>query len=133
MKRLGPMLVAGIATSGNDLLEESYYNKAQLTEFVSDGYRQPLQIKGWELGFYNFTIAPRQNDLAENLDQLEQPTLILTGEYDTVVPAADAKKLHSLIKNSMFESITDSAHLPQEEQPDQFMAAFEKHWAALTK
>jgi pimeloyl-ACP methyl ester carboxylesterase len=31
MQRLGPILVAEIASSGNALLEESYYDKSQLT------------------------------------------------------------------------------------------------------
>ena len=131
MQKLGPMLVAGIATSGDDLLEESYYNKAQLTQAVYDGYHKPLKIKGWEQAFYNFTIAPRENDLKENLSALTMPTLVMTGEHDTVVPAADAPLLHQQIAGSQLEVIADSAHLPQEEQPAAFMDVFAKHWALL--
>jgi pimeloyl-ACP methyl ester carboxylesterase len=131
MQKLGPMLVAGIATSGDDLLEESYYNKVQLTQAVYDGYHKPLKIKGWEQAFYNFTIAPRENDLKENLSELTMPTLVMTGEYDTVVPASDAPLLRSQIPGSELEIIAKSAHLPQEEQPAAFMDAFSKHWALL--
>jgi pimeloyl-ACP methyl ester carboxylesterase len=131
MQKLGPMLVAGIATSGDDLLEESYYNKAQLTQAVYDGYHKPLKIKGWEQAFYNFTIAPRENELKDNLSALSMPTLVITGEYDTVVPASDATLLQQQIAGSVFEVIADSAHLPQEEQPVAFMKVFAKHWALL--
>ncbi len=133
MQKLGPMLVAGIATSGDDLLEESYYNKAQLTQTVYDGYHKPLKIKGWEQAFYNFTIAPRDNDLKDNLSALTMPTLVITGEYDTVVPASDAPLLQQQIAGSQLEVISDSAHLPQEEQPAAFMEVFAKHWDYLNK
>lgn len=133
MQKLGPMLVAGIATSGDDLLEESYYNKAQLTQAVYDGYHKPLKIKGWEQAFYNFTIAPRDNDLKDNLSALNMPTLVITGEYDTVVPASDAPLLQQQIAGSQLEVISDSAHLPQEEQPLAFIDAIAKHWDYLNK
>ncbi len=133
MQKLGPMLVAGIATSGDDLLEESYYNKAQLTQAVYDGYHKPLKIKGWEQAFYNFTIAPRDNELKDNLSALTMPTLVMTGEHDTVVPASDAPLLQQQISGSVLEVIADSAHLPQEEQPGAFMDVFAKHWDFLNK
>jgi pimeloyl-ACP methyl ester carboxylesterase len=131
MQKLGPMLVAGIATSGDDLLEESYFNKAQLTQAVYDGYHKPLKIKGWEQAFYNFTISPRENELKENLGALTMPTLVMTGEHDTVVPASDAPLLRNQIPGSELEIIAKSAHLPQEEQPAAFIDAIAEHWALL--
>ena len=59
------------------------------------------------------------------------PTLVMTGEHDTVVPAADAPLLHQQIAGSKLEVIADSAHLPQEEQPAAFVDAFAKHWDFL--
>jgi len=133
MQKLGPILVSNIATSGDDLLRKSYYNKSKLTQAVYDGYHQPLKIKGWEQAFWYFSTAPKENQLKENLTSLSLPTLVITGKYDAVVPAADAPKLQKLIPNSSLEIIPKTTHLPQEEQPELFMEAVNKHWEALVK
>lgn len=131
IKKLGPILVSSIATSGMDLLMESYFDQRQLTAEVLKGYQAPLKVKGWEVGFWNFATAPRKNNLSENLDDLKLPTLLITGSNDTVVPTSDTVKLDTLIENSELEIIQQSAHLPQEEKPEQFMLAIAKHWSAL--
>jgi pimeloyl-ACP methyl ester carboxylesterase len=41
--------------------------------------------------------------------------------------------LHQQISNSSLEIIPKATHLPQEEQPDLFMAAVLKHWNELNK
>jgi len=131
MQKLGPILVSSIATSGDDLLRKSYYDQSKLTQAVYDGYHQPLKIKGWEQAFWDFTNAPRDNQLKDNLSQLTLPTLVITGKYDEVVPAKDAIELQKLIVGSHLEIIDKTTHLPQEEQPELFMEAVEKHWEHL--
>jgi pimeloyl-ACP methyl ester carboxylesterase len=112
--------VQEIASSGNALLEESYYDKAQLTAAVSEGYRAPLKVIGWERAFWEFTNAPRENKFLENVSSLNQPTLLVTGEFDTVVATADTKKLSGLISNNKLAIIPSTAHLPQEENSKLF-------------
>ena len=133
MQKIGPILVSSIATSGDDLLRKSYYDKKKLTQDVYDGYHQPLKIKGWEQAFWFFSTAPRSNQLKEKLSSLNLPTLIITGKYDAVVPARDAPILKKKIANSSLEIIDKTTHLPQEEQPEMFMKAVLKHWKELTK
>jgi pimeloyl-ACP methyl ester carboxylesterase len=133
MQKLGPILVSSIATSGDDLLRKSYYDKKKLTQDVYDGYHQPLKINGWEQAFWYFSTAPKDNQLKENLSSLTLPTLVITGKYDAVVPAKDAPVIHKAISGSSLEIIDKTTHLPQEEQPVPFMAAVNKHWAELTK
>jgi pimeloyl-ACP methyl ester carboxylesterase len=117
---LGPALVQGIASSGNALLEESYHDKSQLTEKVIAGYNAPLKIVGWEKAFWEFTNAPRENQFLENVASLNMPTLLITGEFDTVVPTEDTIKLSELIPNNVLAIIPKTAHLPQEENPELF-------------
>jgi pimeloyl-ACP methyl ester carboxylesterase len=110
--RLGPFLVREIATSGQD--------QSQLTEEVRQGYTAPLQIKGWERAFWEFSTATRDSKLVENLDSINQPTLLITGKFDEVVPTANTEKLATEIKNNKLVLVPKSAHLPQEEQPNIF-------------
>jgi len=118
--RLGPVLVREIASSGQDLLKRSYYDQSQLTEEVREGYLAPLKVKGWERAFWEFSTAPRDSQLAQNLASITQPTLLITGKFDEVVATADTERLATEIKGSAIVIIDKSAHLPQEEQPNIF-------------
>lgn len=131
--KLGPILVSSIATSGDDLLRKSFYSQTVLTQAVYDGYHAPLKVKGWEKAFWNFATAPRKNQLAKNLGTLLTPSLLITGDSDTVVPTKDTVRLDSLIPNSELEVIEKAGHLPNEEQPAAFLAAVTKHWKYLLK
>lgn len=129
--RIGPLLVKSISESGNDLLRQSFYDPESVTQEVFEGYNKVLKVKEWERAFWNFTKAPRDNDLAANLESVTQPILLITGERDTVVPTSDTVKLADIFPNSSLEIIKKSAHLPQEEQPQDFMTAIENHWEEL--
>lgn len=129
--RLGPILVSSIASSGNDVIRQSFFDKTLLTDEVLEGYRAPLKVKGWERAFWKFVSAPRANDLKNNLAELRQPTLLISGSNDTIVPTADTVQLNEQLPNSDLEIIERAGHLPHEEQPDAFMAAFESHFKSL--
>lgn len=131
--RLGPILVASIATSGDDLLRESFVDQTLITEDVYAGYHLPLKVKGWEEAFWNFATASKANDLAENLNTLTMPVLLITGDADTVVPTSDTVKLGTLIPGSILEIVPDSGHLPHEERPTEFLSAIESHWGELIR
>jgi pimeloyl-ACP methyl ester carboxylesterase len=129
--RLGPVLVREIASSGQDLLKRSYYDQSQLTEEVREGYLAPLKVKGWERAFWEFSTAPRDSQLAQNLASITQPTLLITGKFDEVVATADTERLATEIKGSELVIIDKSAHLPQEEQPNVFNSAVSE-WVKKT-
>ncbi len=121
--RLGPLAVASIASSGEDLLRQSFFDQSVLTDAVYEGYRRPLTVKGWEEGLWRVTTAPRDNGLVANLAMIETPTLLITGDADTVVPTADTERLATVLPNAQLAVISLSGHLPQEERPEQFLAA----------
>jgi len=98
---------------------------------VAEGYFKPLQIKGWERAFWEFSTAPRDNKLVENLTDISHPTLLITGKYDVVVPTKDTVKLSKVIKNNKLIVVDKSGHLPQEEQPKVFTDSVIK-WVKAT-
>lgn len=127
--RLGPILVSGIASSGDALIFESFFDQAAVTDDVLDGYHQPLKVAGWEQAFWNFATASKANGLKENLSAIQQPTLLITGSNDTVVPTSDTVKLQGMIPGSALEVIPKTGHLPHEEKPLEFMAAIDANWS----
>jgi pimeloyl-ACP methyl ester carboxylesterase len=126
--RLGPILVSSIATSGDALIYESFFDQSAVTDAVLDGYHQPLKVAGWEQAFWNFATASKANGLKDNLNAIQQPTLLITGSNDTVVPTSDTVKLQGMIQGSALEVIPKTGHLPHEEKPLEFMAAIDANW-----
>jgi pimeloyl-ACP methyl ester carboxylesterase len=133
LDHLGPLLVSSIASSGMDLLDESWYNKDLITEDVKAGYREPLSVIGWEEGFWEFNRAPRPFDVRDRLDEITIPTLLITGDTDTVVATKDTEALASMIENSVLFVIPQSGHLAQEETPEDTMKAIQVVWGILTR
>ena len=133
LDHLGPLLVSSIASSGMDLLNESWYNKDLITEEVKAGDREPLSVIGWEEGFGEFNRAPRAFDVKDRLDEITVPTLLITGDTDTVVATADTEALASMIKDSVLFVIPQSGHLAQEETPADTMKAIQVVWSILTR
>lgn len=52
---------------------------------------------------------------------ITQPTLIIWGEKDTIIPIANGKRLYDSILNSRFVVFKNCGHIPQEENPDLFV------------
>jgi pimeloyl-ACP methyl ester carboxylesterase len=133
LDHLGPLLVSSIASSGMDLLNESWFNPALITDEVKAGYRAPLDVIGWERGFWEFNRAPRVFDVRDRLDEINIPTLLITGNTDTVVATKDTEALATMIKDSVLFVIPESGHLAQEETPGDTMKAIRVVWGILTR
>ena len=120
---LGPLLVSTIATSGLDLLYESYVDDSKITDEVLAGYTAPLKVKGWEKAFWLFNKAPRTTNVGERISELKMPTLVITGDADTVVATEDSVALSKRILNAKLVEIAGTGHLPNEEKPEEFASA----------
>ena len=123
LDHLGPLAVSSIASSGLQILDQSYYNKDLITDPVVANYTAPLDVIGWERAFWEFNKAPRALDLVERLDQLSVDTLIITGDTDEIVATADSVRLNGELPGSALEIIAESGHLPNEEKPLEFAEA----------
>ncbi len=117
---LGPLLVSTIATSGLDLLYESYVDDSKITDAVLAGYTAPLKVAGWEKAFWLFNKAPRSNGVGERISEISMPTLVITGDADTVVPTADSEAVAQKIAGAKLVIIAGTGHLPNEEKPEEF-------------
>jgi pimeloyl-ACP methyl ester carboxylesterase len=133
LDHLGPLLVSSIASSGMDLLDRSWFDKSKITDEITAGYRTPLEIIGWEEGFWEFNRAPRSFDVKDRLSEIKIPTLLITGDTDVVVATADTEALATLIEGSSLVVIPKSGHLAQEETPVETMQAIDDYWISLSK
>lgn len=120
---VGPLLVSTIATSGLDILYESYYDQDLITDEVLAGYTAPLKVAGWEKAFWEFNKAPRNSGVGARLEEIKIPTLVITGDSDTIVPTYDSVMVSEKIENSKLVKISQTGHLPNEEKPEEFASA----------
>jgi pimeloyl-ACP methyl ester carboxylesterase len=120
INHLGPLLVSTIATSGLDLLYESYVDDSQITEATLAGYTAPLKVNGWEKAFWLFNKAPRSNNVGERISNLTMPTLVITGDQDTVVATDASIEVSQKIPGAALVIIPQTGHLPNEEKPEEF-------------
>jgi pimeloyl-ACP methyl ester carboxylesterase len=93
--------------------------------------RHPSRLKGdlaYE-GFFKgagkpgFQQALRANldyDFRDRLPEIRQPTLIVWGEDDSIIPVRDAHEFERLIPDSRKVVMKDTGHVPMAERPDSF-------------
>jgi pimeloyl-ACP methyl ester carboxylesterase len=133
LDHLGPLLVSSIASSGMDLLDRSWFDKSKITDEIKTGYRAPLDIIGWEEGFWEFNRAPRTFNVKDRLSEIKIPTVLITGDTDVVVATADTEALATMIEGSSLVVIPKSGHLAHEETPVETMRAIDDYWNSLSK
>ena len=126
LNHIGPLIVSSIASSGMDLLNESYHDTSKLTDDIIAGYRVPLTIQNWEFAFWEFSRADRLNNVASRLTEFKMPVLIVTGDDDRVVETALSRELATKMPSAEFVVISNSGHLPHEETTEEFMSAVRK-------
>jgi pimeloyl-ACP methyl ester carboxylesterase len=102
------------------VLKEAYYNDNLITAADVEAYATPL---GMENGKYALLKAAKQA-IPEGFEgwiarypTISVPTLILWGEFDTVIPVEIGEMLDAAIPCSKLTSIPNTGHIPQEETP----------------
>ncbi len=68
-------------------------------------------------------MRDRGNEPQIDPADIAQPTLILWGEHDRVIPIATGEELAARIPNARLVRIRSAGHLPLEEQPESSNAA----------
>lgn len=61
------------------------------------------------------------NRIEQDAQYINQPTLIVWGDKDTVIPIENGEKLYDSILNSRFVVLENCGHVPQEEKADLFV------------
>lgn len=124
MDRLGPLIMRQLGgEAGTTVLKSGWFDKEKLTEEILAGYRRPLRAENWDKALWEVTKASRPPKLAPRLDNLDVPTLVISGAEDTIVPLQLSERLASDIPGAELVVLEQCGHLPQEECPEAFMDA----------
>ena len=128
INRLGPLLVGRIASSGQTLLTRSWYDQSKITDEILEGYTAPLAIAGWEQAFWEFSRADQHYRVRQDIAQLQQAVILISGDTDLVVATDDTVKLSEMIADNRLSILPNTGHLPQEETPLLFLQALADGW-----
>jgi pimeloyl-ACP methyl ester carboxylesterase len=71
-------------------------------------------------GFDNALRACLEYDFRDRLPEIRQPTLIVWGEKDSIIPVKDAEEFERLIPDSRKVVMRDTGHIPMAERPSTF-------------
>lgn len=121
INHLGPRLVSSIASSGMQILYDSYHDRKLLTEETIAAYRLPLKIKNWEFAFWEFSRADKSNNVANRLSEFEMPVLLITGDDDRIVQTQLTRELAKLMPAATYVEVKNVGHLLHEERPEVFL------------
>ncbi|MBI3138183.1 MAG: alpha/beta fold hydrolase [Sphingobacteriales bacterium] len=74
-----------------------------------------------------------RNNLGEELSQIQQPTLLVWGNNDTITPPFVGREFNKLIPNSELYFVDKCGHAPMMEVPDEFNAILHKFLKKLNE
>lgn len=76
-----------------------------------------LSMPRWSEALISFTKSGGYGSYAEQLKDLQPPTLILWGDRDRILGTKDAAKFHDMIPQNKLVWIENSGHVPHLERP----------------
>lgn len=119
---LGWLMVhlASNKTLAKTALKESYYNDQLITAADIEAYAKPLGMKNGKYALLKVAQQAIPDDIEKWIARyptISVPTLILWGEYDSVIPLEIGELLDAAIPCSKLTTIPNTGHVPQEETP----------------
>lgn len=124
LRRLGPRILRRAA--GEITLERvagSWSDPSRATADDVDAYTRPLRVDGWDVGYWELFAAEPPPDLSTLLPRIDVPTLVVTGDDDTVVPPQLSRRAAAAIPGAAYVELPGCGHTPQEECPEAFEEA----------
>jgi pimeloyl-ACP methyl ester carboxylesterase len=118
LRRIGPFFARSLFENPENFLKSAYFDHEKITEETIAGYRRISMIEDWDLAFWELSIAGENLRLSDRLDEINLPVLVVSGEYDSIVPPQDSQRLAEEIPGAEFLMLPNCGHLPQEECPD---------------
>ena len=103
-------MIGTLAKANHHLITGERIDSIRRPLIAADGHRSVLATsRNWDA-----------NHLEQDAHLINQPTLIIWGDQDKVIPIRHGYKLHEEILNSRFVILKDCGHVPPEEKTEIF-------------
>jgi 2-hydroxy-6-oxonona-2,4-dienedioate hydrolase len=100
--------------------ELTFYDPAMATKELVDEVYEIVNSRLKVIKIIALAKSAIRNNLGEELNQIQQPTLLVWGNNDTITPPFVGKEFHKLIPNSELHFIDQCGHAPMMEVPNAF-------------
>ncbi|MEX0836027.1 MAG: alpha/beta hydrolase, partial [Nitriliruptor sp.] len=122
LRRIGPRIVrraAGDVTV--DRVSGSWADPTRATDDDVQAYTRPLQVEGWDRGYWELFAAEPPPNLSTLLPRIDVPTLVISGDSDPVITPRQNRRTAAAIPGAEYVELERCGHTPQEECPDAFL------------
>jgi pimeloyl-ACP methyl ester carboxylesterase len=121
-------LIARFATRvATQFADSSWHEPSKLAPELRAEYTSQLRVDNWDYGFWEASRVGLPDDLSDRIGELVLPVLVITGDSDRVVPTEASVRLASQLPQAELAVMAQCGHVPNEECPDQFLAAVAGH------
>lgn len=120
---IGPALAALALTSDSlvrDGLRMNFYDNSLVTDEQVAAYYRPLKTRAGQHAAYLARAHGAINPIEPEINTIKQPTLIIWGADDELIPLEAGRRLNSMIAGSRLVVFDKCGHLPQAEMPERF-------------
>jgi pimeloyl-ACP methyl ester carboxylesterase len=132
---IGPALASLALTSDSlvrDGLRKCFYDDSLVTDEQVAVYYRPLKTRGGQRAAFLARTQAGINPIEPEINRIGQPTLIIWGAEDELIPLEAGRRLNSLITNSRLVVFDKCGHLPQAEMPERFVNEVRNFAASMT-
>jgi len=111
----------------------TFYDPAMATKELVDEVFEITKNRIKVIKIIALAKSAIRNNLGEELNQIQIPTLLIWGKNDTVTPPFVAEEFHKLIPNSQLHFIDKCGHAPMMEVPAEFNDLLDTFLKSLPK
>jgi len=116
-----------------DKTAQTFYDPAVATPELVDEVFEITKNRIKVIKIIALAKSAIRHNLGEELNQIQQPTLLIWGKNDIVTPPFVAEEFKKLIPNSQLHFIDKCGHAPMMEVPVEFNSILEKFLGSLSK
>ncbi len=98
-------------------VENVYFDTSKVTDSLVTRYFELTLREGNRLAFIDRLKMSKDTSAYNNIKSIQQPTLIIWGAKDLLIPVENAYKFHEYLPNSTLVVLDDTGHTPMEESP----------------
>ena len=102
-----------------------YFDKSKVTGELANRYFELTLREGNRQAFIDRLSINNSSEYYKKMPSIQQPTLVLWGDQDLLIPVEMAERFHRDLPNSTLVILKDTGHVPMEERPRLSLEAVE--------
>lgn len=104
-------------------VESVYADKSKVTEALVDRYFELTLREGNRQALADRMTTDEETNAIHLIKKIQQPTFILWGEQDLLIPIKSAYRFHDDLPNDTLVILKNMGHVPMEESPQESLSA----------